>query len=157
MTDGAASYPLPQIQQFLVESGHANLGEIDFFRATTSSQGRAGLSPEALQTYSRLYKLTLNHDDSDKLLQQGVRSAAHVAMLPERSFVTGPAAKAGLDPKQAHDLHQRATRIHNRTLHLFAATQGAVASPHFRSMRAVNVGDPLTQHFENLSSYQELF
>ena len=151
------SYPSEKIQAYLAKGGHKDLGQIDFFKASSASTGDAELSAQAVQTYSRLYKLTFNHDDSQKLLAQGIASAAQVAVQPERSFVNGAAAAAGIDSKQARSLHQQATRIHNRTMQLFAAAQGAVASPHFRSMRAVEVGDQVTKHFEDLPSYQELF
>lgn len=153
MTDPVSTvYPEDAIKSFLSQSGNESLAQVDYFRIAPHTA-----VDKTIRTYSRLQKLTSNEDVSRRLLAEGISSAAQIALAPERTFVTGAAARAGLSTEQARGIHQNAVRIHNRTMQLFAATHGAVASPHLRSMRVIDSGQEIAQHFETLPSYQEMF
>ncbi|MCG8463168.1 MAG: Tc toxin subunit A, partial [Holophagales bacterium] len=121
----------------------------------------AGLDPEgdrsALRTYQLLSQLDPDLDLAQGLAERGLVSANHVARLPRGIFVDRHAAGLGLDEEAAEKLHRRATRIRNKTLHLWASVRGTVASPFFRQARTDTVGDGVKHAFESLPSYQELF
>lgn len=121
----------------------------------------AGLDPEsdraALQTWQRLLEIHPDFDVVQKLADHGLESANHVARIPRKRFAALHAAGLGLDEGEALRLHRRATRIRNKTMHLWASVRATVASPFFRSARTDTVGDQVKNVFEDLPSYQELF
>ncbi|HKS30571.1 MAG TPA: neuraminidase-like domain-containing protein [Pyrinomonadaceae bacterium] len=110
-----------------------------------------------LKAHARLYNVSRNIDVSQQLLQRGLMSASQIALMPQREFVSQHAGALNLSEEQAAQLHQRATVVQNKAMHLAAAIHSSVGSPHFQSMLVSNVGDDVVDHFEDLPSYQEMF
>ncbi|HTD21426.1 MAG TPA: neuraminidase-like domain-containing protein [Terriglobales bacterium] len=157
MTDAARDYSPDQIKQYLVAHGHATPKDIDFLHSPRRKGTETQIPQAVLATHARLYSVTSDINVSHGLIQQGISSAAQIAMMPRRSFVSGPGKALGASQQQASAMHARAVRVHNRTMQMFAATHSAVTSTYFRSTRVANVSDELVQQFEKLPSYQDLF
>jgi hypothetical protein len=122
---------------------------------------------DELKTYQRLLRIWHTGDDGDdpdeavdvaeRLKTAGFDSALKIAAMSEHRFVREHNKIFNGDKEKARQVHRRAMQIKARIQHLFANIHGTVASPHFRAMPANNIDSELTDDFENIPGYQDLF
>ncbi|HPI05164.1 MAG TPA: neuraminidase-like domain-containing protein [Saprospiraceae bacterium] len=111
----------------------------------------------ALQAAQRLHKIYPEQKVVAGLMEKGIVSANQLAVVPRKKFVNDYAADLGLSEQEAETLHQRATGIRNKSMHLWAGIRGTVASPLFRNSVLNNVSSDVEATFSNMPSYQDLF
>lgn len=112
---------------------------------------------DELKAHQRLLNLHPDPEVTNNLIKKGIVSANHLARIPRKTFVTEHAQSIGLDDSEAVNLHQRATAIRNKSMHVWASVNGAVASSYFSNSPMDTVSSQLKQTFQNLPSYQDMF
>lgn len=146
-----------KVRVFSARNGLSSPAEIDVFGLTAADSADAGVSLAELKTSKRIHALAGAPELASRLAARGLDSAFKVARMPKRRFADTHGKALALTTGDAGDLHDRATRIVNRTMQLFAAVHGGVASPHARAMVSATLGVDAIAYFENLPSYQTLF
>lgn len=109
-----------------------------------------------LHALRRLHRLHPDRDAALHLLGSGYTSALGVAAVPRPAFVRRHAAALGGE-EVAEVVHRRATRVRTQVLHAWATVRSTVASRWNRALRTDAAGTALSNAFEPLPSYQELF
>lgn len=109
-----------------------------------------------LNSLRRLHRLHPDRDAALHLLGSGYSSALGVAAVPRPAFVRRHAAALGGE-EVAEVVHRRATRVRTQVLHAWATVRSTVASRWNRALRTDAAGIALSNAFEPLPSYQELF
>ncbi len=110
----------------------------------TAYHNQAGISDQA----ARL---------AENLLHAGFDSAHRIAGLSEHRFLREQSALFGGNEAVASQVYRRAAAVKAHVQHLVANIHGLVASPHYRQMLVNNTAGQVTDYFENIPSYQELF
>ncbi|MFY0688646.1 MAG: hypothetical protein JXQ90_15845 [Cyclobacteriaceae bacterium] len=110
-----------------------------------------------LKTYHRLLKVHPDAELAKKLKESGFVSANHIAKTPPSLFVKQYADKLGLTKKEALGLHKNANTARTNSMHLWASVRGTVASPVFRNSSYGVLNPEVSEAFENLPSYSDLF
>ncbi len=105
----------------------------------------------------RLLKLHPDADLAKGLFDRGIVSANQLARIPRHVFIDVHAKQLKVDDNVAENIHKRATGIRNKSLHLWASIRGAVVSPFFSNSPMDTASSQLTQTFQNLPSYEEMF
>ena len=121
----------------------------------------AGLDPDAdrpgVMAYQRLLSLHPDVDLAERMIQNNLVSANHIARVPRNRFVEEFAARLGVDSSQAETIHRRATGIRNKTMQLWASVRGTAGSAYFSRTPLDTVSLDVKRKFQNLPSYQDLF
>ncbi|HEX8239721.1 MAG TPA: neuraminidase-like domain-containing protein [Allosphingosinicella sp.] len=130
---------------------------LDIFSLTAEQAAEFNLKTDEVKQARRQHNLAGNAELAARLDERGLTSAFQIAAMPKSRFVAEHGEPLSLDEASAEDLHERAQRVANRTMQLFATVRGAVASPHSRAMVSSTVGDDVVAYFESLPSYQQLF
>ncbi|MEQ8474503.1 MAG: neuraminidase-like domain-containing protein [Marinoscillum sp.] len=126
-------------------------------KLTGKSHEEATEIVENLKTHQRLLKVNPDPGLVESLIERGLVSANHIAKIPPQVFVKEHAGALGLTKKQARDLHQKANTIRTNTMHLWASVRGAVASPVYQNSSFSTLSPEVSQTFQDLPSYSELF
>lgn len=146
-----------KVRIFSIQNGLSSPADINIFRLTEQDAADAGVSLSEIKASKRVHTLAGTPELAAGLAARGIDSAFKVARMPQRQFAATHGKALGLTTDDAADLHDRATRIANRTMQLFATVHGGIASPHARAMASATLGEDAVQYFENLPSYQTLF
>lgn len=112
---------------------------------------------ENLRAYQRLMKIC---DDSfviQSLLDNGLNSSHHIASMTEDGFVAKYASRLNISEELARKIYKNAEAVKAKTMLLWANVKDVVASPHYSTMKVNNISKNITEFFEALPSYQELF
>jgi hypothetical protein len=104
----------------------------------------------------RVLRLTGSAELCGKLLTEGLHSAHQIAALSPARFVREH-GRLFADECEAREVHRRAVATKAKTQHLWANVRDLVASRHYRATRFYNVQDDLTDYFQQIPSYQDLF
>lgn len=112
---------------------------------------------EALKIHQRLLRVHGSSNVANSLMRCGYTSANQIALLTENRFIKDHIQELGVSEEQMRQIHRKAVHIKNKTLHMWANVKSLVDAPHFKTMRGTNVSPEISQYFESLPSYQELF
>ncbi|MCP4416779.1 MAG: hypothetical protein GY805_09160, partial [Chloroflexi bacterium] len=113
-----------------------------------------------LKAYQRL--LRLNPDANAAMALRtasgGALGSAHqITAMPQVDFVTQYASALPNGEAGARAMYQRATAVTNATMQTWANIAVTVASPHVNALRVNNLDQNLSDFFQGLPSYQEIF
>ena len=125
------------------------------------AMAKAGLDPAdhaaSVKSYQRLVAAGASAEHAESMIARGLTSANHIARVPHAAFIATQAGALGLDQAQAEKIHRRATRIQNKTMHLWASVAGTVASQAYSTPMLDTVSPEVRKTFEQLPSYSDLF
>jgi hypothetical protein len=110
----------------------------------------------ALRAQQRILRVAPDGETARKLLDAGYDSAHAIASVPEHRFIRETLALFDGNDEAARATHRRARSVKGAVKHLYANLHSTLASPHFGSMLANNVGADLA-YFRDMPSYQSLF
>ena len=112
---------------------------------------------KVLMAYQRLLRIDPDEATAQVLYQNGMDSAQKITTLSQSRFVSQFGPLLGTDgAAKAEKIYKNAVNIKSRTMHLVANAH-ALTSPHFRAMAVNHIAAAVPDHFQNLSSYQEIF
>lgn len=154
-----------ELRAFAAQNPEFDLLSFDFHDAAAVAGLRMGDADAAsllprLRARQRVLRLTDSLADSEqaarKLLTAGLHSAHHVGAMSRARFLR---EHGGLfsDLSAAGAVHDKAVAIKAKTQHVWANVADLVASRHYRGTRFYNAQDNLTDYFQQIPSYQELF
>ena len=152
-----------ELQRFATANPSFDLSGFDFHDKkavadlTLPANGRSSAVLAKLRARQRVGRLAPDAESAGKLLAAGLDSAHQIARMPEHRFVREHAGLFGGDQDAARETHRRATAVKGLAQHLHANVHGLVASPHFAAMPSNPVSDSLTEYFQDMPSYQDLF
>jgi hypothetical protein len=112
---------------------------------------------EKLRVYQRLMKLCNDETVIKSLLDNGFESAHHIASITEDAFATNYASALNISEEAARTIYKNAEAVKAKTMLLWANVKDVVASPYYNSMKVNNINSNITEFFEALPSYEELF
>lgn len=147
--------------KFQANNPNLDLRSFDFIdprpEARLDWSGYSEEDRQVLMTYQRLLRLVDDPSLAERLLAQGLRSAHHIARLPERQFITRYGADLGLDEADLRRLHRLAVQTKLRAQLLAAALKGTAGSPHYRAGNMSNLAADVTEYIQAIPSYQDFF
>lgn len=112
---------------------------------------------EKLRARQRILRLCGDEAVADALLDNGLDSAHRIAAMTEDVFAVSYAPVLHISEESARQIHKNAEAVKAKTMLLWANVKDVVASPHYSSMKVNNVSQSITEFFEAIPSYQELF
>ena len=150
-----------EFQEFVTKNS-LDLISIDLF----DRQNRERLIPDedshedllsGLRSRQRILRLDPDCFNAELLLSYGFDSAHRITSISRSQFVQRFAEQ--LHPQGAEKPARFTTKPGGEGVrfNLVAALHGSIASPHTRSLAGANISDKLANHFETLSSYQQMF
>jgi hypothetical protein len=110
-----------------------------------------------LKMYQRLMKLSDDKFVIQSLVDNGFESAHHIAAMTEDSFAANYASALNISEETSRGIYKKAEAIKAKTMFLWANVKDVVASPYYKSMKVNNISSNITEFFESIPSYQELF
>lgn len=110
-----------------------------------------------LRMYQRLNKLSDDKFVIQSLVDNGFESAHHIAAMTEESFASNYASLLNISEEAAREIYKKAETIKAKTMLLWANVKDVVASPYYKSMKVNNISSNITEFFESIPSYEELF
>ncbi|ACV63634.1 virulence plasmid 28.1 kDa A protein [Desulfofarcimen acetoxidans DSM 771] len=110
-----------------------------------------------LKTYQRLLRIYPDITAAQTLQEKGIDSAFKITALSRNQFVKeyGPLLGEHGEAK-AVEIHIRAENKKNQVMHMWAAAQN-ITTPHFKTMRVNSINSTLTDFFERMPSYRDIF
>jgi hypothetical protein len=137
-----------------------DLANFDFYAPDADSNmpkvGRDTAVQAALQAQQRILRVAPDGATAARLIDAGYDSAHAIAAQPEHRFIRETLALFDGNDEAARATHRRARSVKGAVKHLYANLHATLASPHFASMLANNVGGDLA-YFQEIPSYQSLF
>lgn len=112
---------------------------------------------EKLKAYQRLMRIHPDEEVAYTLSKSGMNSARQITSLSQSHFVREFAPKLNGGADTATSVYQNANTIKTQVMHLWANVNHLKKSPHFMTLAASPAPVNVTEPFENLSSYQQLF
>lgn len=110
-----------------------------------------------LKMYQRLMKLSDDKFVIQSLVDNGFESAHHIAAMTEDSFAANYASALNISEETSRGIYKKAEAIKAKTMFLWANVKDVVASPYYKSMKVNNISSNITEFFESIPSYEELF
>lgn len=112
---------------------------------------------EVLKGLQRLMRIHPNEKMATKLISKGLVSAHHIAALPPNEFIKKHKRGSGLSDDELHEMHAKAVDIKARTMLLWGNVATMSAAPYNKAFNTQLMGEEVTEYFQNLPGYQDMF
>ena len=160
--DEALAVVMPELAGFAAANPGVDLVAVDLFDRRTLSGLRLGDADRAqtldkLRRAQRLLRVEPDAGCARALLERGYDSAHAIAATPRARFVRALAGALPGGREQAHRVHASAAVVRSRAAHLAASVHSLVGSAHFRSLAVNHIPAEISDYFQELPSYAEMF
>lgn len=113
-----------------------------------------------LRTWQRLARISPGSETAQMLFDEGIGSAQQVTAMSQTTFIRTYSSRLGDGNKgyeTAKDIYKRALQVKDQTMHMLANVYGVVASRYYPAMPVYHIDAGVTDYFESLSDYQQIF
>jgi hypothetical protein len=112
---------------------------------------------QKLMAYQRLLRIAPTPEAAAVLYENSMDSARKITAVSQSQFVKQFAPKLEGGAKAAKQVYQSANVLKTQAMHLWANVNHLKKSPYYMSMTAAPAPQSVTETFENLSSYKDIF